>query len=157
VADLSGRWRDLGVSLGIHLGDLEAILSDNPHSSSDCLLKMLSLWLKQNYKVWTSGATLELLHVCEAAMSCESEWKSSLFKFCLISSSGGRRLHNVLHVQWTCCDSPGKLCVCSLHLQVERFGKPTWRRLVEAVKDHVGGNNVVLAQAIAREHPGVLP
>jgi len=90
VADLSGRWRDLGVSLGIHLGDLEAILSDNPHSSSDCLLKMLSLWLKQNYKVWTSGATLELLHVCEAAMSRESEWKSSLFKFCLISSSGAR-------------------------------------------------------------------
>ena len=77
VADLSGRWRDLGVSLGIHLGDLEAILSDNPHSSSDCLLKLLSLWLKQNYKVWTSGGTLELLHVCEAAMSCESEWKCS--------------------------------------------------------------------------------
>ena len=73
VVDLSGRWRDLGISLGIHLGDLEAILSDNPHSSSDCLLKMLSLWLKQNYKVWTSGGTLELLHVCEAAMSCESE------------------------------------------------------------------------------------
>ena len=77
VAVLSGRWQHLGVSLGIRLSDLEAFLSDNPHSSSDCLLKMLSLWLKQNYKVWTSGATLELLHVCEAAMSCESEWKGS--------------------------------------------------------------------------------
>jgi len=42
-------------------------------------------------------------------------------------------------------------------LQVERFGKPTWRRLVEAVEDHGGGNNLAAAQAIAREHPGVLP
>ena len=38
--------------------------------------------------------------------------------------------------------------------QVERFGKPNWRRLVEAVKDHVGGNNYALAQKIARAHPG---
>ena len=38
---------------------------------------------------------------------------------------------------------------------MERFGKPTWRRLVEAVEDHVGGNNHALAQAIAAEHPGV--
>ena len=44
----------------------------------------------------------------------------------------------------------------SLHLQVERFGKPTWRRLVKAVEDHVGGDNFALAQAIAREHSGVL-
>ena len=49
---------------------------------------------------------------------------------------------------------------CILHLsgyslfQVERFGKPTWRRLVEAVEDHVGGNNRALAQKIAREHLG---
>ena len=48
-------------------------------------------------------------------------------------------------------------CSCSLHLQVEMFGKPTWRRLVEAVEDHVGGNNHALAQKIARGHPGVLP
>ena len=38
--------------------------------------------------------------------------------------------------------------------QVVRFKKPTWRRLVEAVKDDVGGNNPALAQRIAREHPG---
>ena len=35
--------------------------------------------------------------------------------------------------------------------------KPTWRRLVEAVEDHRGGNDYAAAQAIAREHPGVLP
>ena len=40
---------------------------------------------------------------------------------------------------------------------MERFGKPIWRRLVEAVEDHVGGNNFALAQTIAGEHPGVLP
>ena len=45
--------------------------------------------------------------------------------------------------------------VVCLWTQVERFGKPTWRRLVEAVEDHVGGNNCALAQAIAAEHPGV--
>ena len=44
-----------------------------------------------------------------------------------------------------------------LHLQVVRFGKPTWRRLVEAVEDHVGGNDPVLAQRIARKYPGMLP
>ena len=37
--------------------------------------------------------------------------------------------------------------------QVERFGEPTWRRLVEAVEDEVGGNNHSLAQKIARQHP----
>ena len=49
------------------------------------------------------------------------------------------------------------VCVClpSSSSQVERFGKPTWRRLVEAVEDHVGGNNSALAQTIAAEHPGV--
>ena len=40
-----------------------------------------------------------------------------------------------------------------LFLQVEKFGKPTWRRLVEAVKDPVGGNNCALAQKIATDHP----
>ena len=40
--------------------------------------------------------------------------------------------------------------------QVPRFGKPTWKRLVEAVEDCVGGNNPALAQEIARNHPSVL-
>ena len=52
VADLAGRWQDLGVSLGILQSDLETLASDNSHSS-DCLRKMLSLWLRKNYKVWT--------------------------------------------------------------------------------------------------------
>jgi len=48
------------------------------------------------------------------------------------------------------------VCSYSLQLQVERFGKPTWRRLVEAVEDPVGGNNPTLAQTIARKYSGVL-
>ena len=68
-----------------------------------------------------------------------------------LNSALPHRLHNVVRVQWTCSD------ICVSDLQVEKFGKPTWRRLVEAVKDHVGGNNVALAQTIAREHPDVLP
>jgi len=35
---------------------------------------------------------------------------------------------------------------------VEKHGKPTWRRLVEAVQDQMGGNNPALARTIAREH-----
>ena len=37
--------------------------------------------------------------------------------------------------------------------QVERFEEPTWRRLVEAVEDSVGGNDRALAQTIATRHP----
>ena len=35
---------------------------------------------------------------------------------------------------------------------VEKFGEPTWRRLVEAVSDPAGGANMALAREIARRH-----
>ena len=54
VADLAARWKDLGISLGICLSDLDAIFSANPHSPSDCLREMLAFWLKQNYIVRTT-------------------------------------------------------------------------------------------------------
>ena len=53
VADLAGRWEDLGISLGVRPGDLEAILSASTHSPSSCLKKMLVLWLRQSYNVCT--------------------------------------------------------------------------------------------------------
>ena len=34
---------------------------------------------------------------------------------------------------------------------MEKFGEPTWERLVEAVKDDVGGNNPALAKTIANK------
>ena len=40
-----------------------------------------------------------------------------------------------------------------MYFQVEKFGKPTWKRLVKAVKDDVGGSNPALAQKIAKDHP----
>ena len=44
--------------------------------------------------------------------------------------------------------------VCSSSIaQVGKFEKPTWRKLVEAAEDKVGGNNLALAQNIAGEHP----
>ena len=51
------------------------------------------------------------------------------------------------------------LCPIPPHLykQVKKFGKPTWRRLVEAVEDPAGGNNYALALQIAAEHPGMQP
>ena len=36
---------------------------------------------------------------------------------------------------------------------VERFGPPTWRMLVEAVDRKAGGNNHDLAKEIASDHP----
>jgi hypothetical protein len=36
---------------------------------------------------------------------------------------------------------------------VERFGPPTWRMLVEAVNKKSGGNNYELAKQIALNHP----
>ena len=53
VVGLAGRWKDLGISLGLHPGDLDTILSANPHSPSSCLRDMLVLWLKQSYNVCT--------------------------------------------------------------------------------------------------------
>ncbi len=34
----------------------------------------------------------------------------------------------------------------------DRFGRPTWRRLVEAVGSNTGGRNQALADAIAAKH-----
>ena len=36
---------------------------------------------------------------------------------------------------------------------VEKYGPPTWRRLVEAVDNPAGGNNHALAKTIADHHP----
>ena len=54
VTSLAGRWKDLGVSLGVRSSDLDTIRSNNLHSSSDCLREMLSQWLKQSYNVCTT-------------------------------------------------------------------------------------------------------
>ena len=37
---------------------------------------------------------------------------------------------------------------------VERFGAPTWRKLVEAIDDPAGANDHRLAKIIAQHHPG---
>ena len=51
VTDLTWRWKNLGISLGVRAGDLETIESANPHSPSDCLREMLLQWLRQCYRV----------------------------------------------------------------------------------------------------------
>ena len=38
---------------------------------------------------------------------------------------------------------------------VERFGEPTWMKLVEAVNHMAGGGNPTLATNIARNHGGI--
>ena len=54
VADLAAKWKDVGISLGICLSDLDAILSTNPQSPHDCMRETLALWVKQNYNVRTT-------------------------------------------------------------------------------------------------------
>ena len=61
VTSLAGRWKDLGISLGVCAGDLDTILSANPHSPSNCLRDMLLHWLRQIYDV---HATLKLQSDC---------------------------------------------------------------------------------------------
>ena len=51
VTNLAGRWKDLGISLGLRPSDLDTILSANPHSPRNCLMEMLLQWLKQSYNV----------------------------------------------------------------------------------------------------------
>ena len=48
VANLAGRWKDLGISLGIHPSKFDAI-----NSASNGLREILTLWLKQSYDVRT--------------------------------------------------------------------------------------------------------
>ena len=54
VRNLAARWKDFGTSLGLSPSDLDTILSDNPHSPSDCLREMLLQWLRQSYNVCTT-------------------------------------------------------------------------------------------------------
>ena len=37
----------------------------------------------------------------------------------------------------------------------QKFGSPTWKMLVKAVGDPAGGNNIALAETIAKKHPGM--
>ena len=36
---------------------------------------------------------------------------------------------------------------------IQKYGPPTWRKLVEAVDSHAGGNSHALAKKIAKDHP----
>ena len=37
----------------------------------------------------------------------------------------------------------------------QKFGSPTWKMVVKAVGDPAGGNNIALAETIAKKHPGM--
>ena len=62
VTNITGRWKNLGISLGMHAGDLETILLANPHSPSDCVREMLLQWLRQNNVCTTLTFYLPLIH-----------------------------------------------------------------------------------------------
>ena len=51
MADLAGKWKTFGISLGISKSALESICLG---SHAECLTEMLALWLKQGYNVRTT-------------------------------------------------------------------------------------------------------
>ena len=59
VADLAGKWKDLGISLRVHPCDLDTIEKTSTNTPSDCLREMLLLWLRKRYDV--SVITIPLL------------------------------------------------------------------------------------------------
>ena len=62
VANLAKKWQILGITLGIRAADLDFIQSANPHSFSNCLRDMLSLWLRQQYNVRTKPVHMPCFH-----------------------------------------------------------------------------------------------
>jgi hypothetical protein len=62
-------------------------------------------------------------------------------------------------IKSTCCQNLKQalndVILAWLHqgYDTERYGPPTWRRLVEAVDDPAGGDNHALAKTIASSHP----
>ena len=56
VADLAGRWKDLGISLGIRSSKLDTI------NYADGLREMLAMWLRQNYNVRTIIIIIFFIH-----------------------------------------------------------------------------------------------
>ena len=66
VVDLAGRWKGLGICLGVRQCDLDTILLANSNSPNDCLREMLALWLKQNYDVRTSFVCILPHHMHQA-------------------------------------------------------------------------------------------
>ena len=63
VTSLAGRWKDLGISLGMRAGDLDAILLANANSPNDCQREMLLRWLKQGYNVCTTIMSIPLSYL----------------------------------------------------------------------------------------------
>ena len=51
---MAARWKDIGLALRLDPDKLDEIENDN-RNSSNCLTKMLTLWLKKNYNTERFG------------------------------------------------------------------------------------------------------
>ena len=51
---VTARWKDIGLALRLNPDKLDEIERDN-RNSSDCLTKVLTLWLKKNYNTKRFG------------------------------------------------------------------------------------------------------
>lgn len=46
------KWYDIGIELGLPVGDLDAIERKNNHNPDECITDMLILWLRQSTATW---------------------------------------------------------------------------------------------------------
>ena len=54
LVSVVARWKDIGLALRLDLSELDEIESDNTQSS-DCLTRVLTLWLKKAYNTERFG------------------------------------------------------------------------------------------------------
>jgi hypothetical protein len=55
VIDVAGRWRDIGLALGIKNPNLDTIKKESLSNIEECLTSMLTLWLNQLYDTQGCG------------------------------------------------------------------------------------------------------
>ena len=85
LADISSKWKDIGIAFRLKSGKLKAIKAECLGNPSDCLRDVLIDWLNRNYNT-------------------------------------------------------------------EKFGEPTWQRVVEVIAHPAAGGNRSLAASIAKKH-----
>ena len=96
----------------------------------------------------------DLLDVIEEVLSLKLVW-SSLGRGLRLQPDDLKAIRDVYPTEFDAENALNDVLLLWLKQKynVEKFGPPTWKRLVEAVDRKGGGNNHELAKEIASNHP----